>query len=289
MQTCIITGANSGIGKCAARQIAAKGYRVVLACRNMVQAEEVCAQIRTETGNDAVFARQVDLSLVENTRHFAETFSAEFGSLDVLINNAADFDLARKQPFITKEGNEAQFATNLLSPFILMEELLPLLQRKQDGRIINIASQGLMMFPNLTFDMKNIRGEKGYSPAKTYYQTKLGLLMLSLALQTLLAGSNVSVYAIRVTNVKVDISRYPNISPILKAMYRVKRQFSISPDEMAKIYTLLATGERQSGFYFDERLREVHCNKSAYDKDAQAQLRKLCADMTREVWSRPSS
>ncbi|MDL2293675.1 SDR family NAD(P)-dependent oxidoreductase [Ruminococcaceae bacterium OttesenSCG-928-D13] len=283
MRTCIITGANSGIGKCAARQIAAKGLRVVMACRNMLQAEEVCAQIRAETGNDAVLARQVDLSLIASTRQFAKDFSAEFGVLDVLINNAADFDLARKRPFITSEENETQFATNLLSPFVLTEELLPLLRSRPDGRIINIASQGLMVYPNLTFDFENIRGDKSYSPAKTYYQTKLGLLMLSLALQERLAGSSISVHAVRVTNVKVDIARYPDISPILKAAYRVKSRFSISPDEMAKVYTALAAGERPSGFYYDEKMREVLCNKSAYDKDAQERLWMLCAEMAGDV------
>lgn len=279
-RTCIITGANSGIGKCAALQIAEKGLRVILACRNIIQAEDVCAQIRNKTGNEQVYARPVDLSMIADTRRFAREYTEEFGALDILINNAADFDLSRKKPSITVEGNEAQFATNLLAPFVLTQDLLPLLEQREDSRIINIGTQGLAVYPNLSFDFENIRGEKAYSPAKTYYQTKLGLLMVSLALRERLADSNVSVYAVRVTNVKIDLTRYANISSILKAMYRVKSRFSITPDKMACAYTALATEGKRTGFYFDEKLREVRCNKNAYDKAAQERLWLLCRNLT---------
>ena len=275
-RTCIITGSNSGIEKSAAIQLAAKGLRVVLACRNLEQAEAVCTRIQNETGNSQVFSRRVDLSLVADAMRFAKEFTGEFGTLDVLINNAADFDWSRKQPLITAEGNEAQFATNLLAPFVLTQELLPLLRQSADSRIINISTQGLAVYPNITFCFDDLRREKTYSPAKTYYQTELGLLMLSLAWRERLAGSAVSVHAIRVTNVKIDMARYANISPVLKAMYRVKSLFSIPPDKMAQTYTALATGKKPEHFYYSEKLREVRCNKSAYDPDMQQLLWRLC-------------
>lgn len=280
MRTCIITGANSGIGRSTAFQIAAKGQRVILACRNLEQASAVSEQIQAHTGNKEVFARQVDLSLIADTRRFAREYEAEFDSLDVLINNAADFDLSRKKPRMTAEGLEAQFATNLLSPFVLTNELRPTLMQSGDGRIINIGTQGLISYPNITFNFENIRGDKSYSPAKTYYQTKFGLLMISLALQEQLADTALSVHVVRVTNVKVDLERYPDISPVLKAMYRIKSRFSISPDEMAKVYTALATEEKRGGFYYDERLREVHCNKNAYDQAVQQRLWRLCETLS---------
>lgn len=276
MRTCIITGANSGIGKNAAMQLASQGLRVILACRNIEQAEDVCAQIQEQTGNQEVYVRKVDLSLAADSRRFAQEFMAEFASLDVLINNAADFDLSRKKPIITCEGNETQFATNLLSPFILMTALLPLLRKSSDGRIINISSKGLVMRPNITFEFDNIKSGRGYSPAKTYYQTKLGLLMVSLFMREHLSESNVSVFAVRVTNVKVDISRYSNISTILKAMYRIKSRFAISPQDMAKAYVALAHGAKVKGFLYDEKLQEVRCNAYAYDRAAQEKLWHVC-------------
>lgn len=279
IRTCIITGANAGIGKCAARQIAGKGLRIILACRNIAQAEAAAAEIQSHTGNNKVFARRVDLSLMSDVQRFAKAYIDEFGMLDVRVNNAADFDLSRKQPLITPEGNEAQFATNLLAPFVLTQTLMPLLAQSGDGRVISIGTQGLVVYPNITFDFENIRGNKAYSPAKTYYETKLGLLMLSLALRDRTQDANPSVFAVRVTNVKIDMARYPDISPLLKALYRVKRRFSISPDEMAKVYTALATEEKRQGFYYDEKLREVRCNKAAYDEEAQQRLWHLCEEL----------
>ncbi len=122
MRTCVITGGNSGIGKSATFQLAAKGLRVVLACRNLAGAEGVAAQIRQTTGNEEIFARRVDLALMADTCRFAREFMEEFGALDILINNAADFDLSRKEPLMTPEGNEAQFTANLLAPFVLMQD-----------------------------------------------------------------------------------------------------------------------------------------------------------------------
>lgn len=272
MKHCIITGGNSGIGRSAAFQIAGKGYSVVLACRNMQQADKVCEEIIASTGNPNVAAMKVDLSLMADVRRFVDEYKKRHQALDILINNAADFDLSRKVPTITSEGSEAQFATNLLAPFALIQGLLPSLRQSEDGRIINISSQGLMLYPNLAFDFDGVKGQKDYSPAKTYYQTKLGLLMLSLQLRERLAGSQVSVYCVRVTNVKIDISRYSNLSPIMKWMYGLKSKFSISPDEMARVYTELATGEKRKGFYYDEKLHEVKANQSAYDSEAQQKL-----------------
>ena len=284
MKHCIITGGNSGIGKAAAFQIAEKGFAVILACRNITAANKVCEEIKKATGNANVTAMQVDLSLLSDVKRFVKDYTARYDSLDVLINNAADFDLSRKIPKITTEDNEAQFATNHLAPFALSLGLLPLLQKSDDGRIINVTSQGLMLYPNLTFDFDNIKSQKHYSPAKTYYQTKLAQLMFSLDLREKLQGSSVSVFAVRVTNVKIDMARYESISPILKFMYSIKSKFSISPEEMARVYIAIATGEKTDGFYLDEKMREVRGNKYAYDKPSQQRLWDLSEKLTGMEW-----
>jgi len=281
MKKCIITGSNSGIGKAAAQKLAEKGCTVVLACRNLAAAEKTRDEIIQSTGNQNVYAMRVDLSLIADVKNFVKEYTEKYGSLDILINNAADFDLSRKSPLITTENNEAQFATNHLAPFTLTNGLLPLLKKSDDGRIINIASQGLVLYPNIKFDFDNIKGQKNYSPAKTYYQTKLAQLMFSISLKEKLEKTNVSVYAVRVTNVKIDINRYPNLSPFMKSLYKMKSRFSISPEQMAKVYVDLAIGEKQMGFYYDEKLKEVRANKYAYDKDARDKLWQLSENLTK--------
>ncbi len=280
MKTCIITGANSGIGKSAAEQIAAKGYRVILACRNILSGEKTCEQIKRITNNINVCVMKVDLSLMSETGAFADEFISNFKELDVLINNAADFDLSRKSANITVEGNESQFAANVLAPFLLTNKLLGLLKDSSDARVINISSQGLMLYPNLKLDFDNLQGQKKYNPAATYYQNKLALLMNSLTLKEKLSNTNVSVYAVRVTNVKIDMDRYQNISSILKFMYNIKSRFAISPYEMAKVYTILAADRKLDGFLYDEKMREVKANRFVYEKEPRKRLWDICESLT---------
>ena len=282
MNTCIITGSNSGIGKSAAEQMAAKGWRVILACRNVASGEKACEHIKKMTKNDEVYFMKVDLSSMSETIAFADEFISKFGELDVLINNAADFDLSRKTANKTVEGYESQFATNVLAPFLLTNRLLNMLKNSSDARIINISSQGLMLYPNLKLDFDNLQGQKKYNPATTYYQNKLALLMNSLSLREKLSNTNVTVYAVRVTNVKIDMSRYQNINAILKFMYKIKSRFSISPDEMAKVYVVLATGNKVDGFLYDEKMGEVKANKFVYHEESRKRLWDICEGLTLE-------
>lgn len=282
MKMCILTGANSGIGKRAAMQLAARGIGVVMACRSLSRGEAAREDIVRESGSDKVWVMQADLSLMSDVRRFMDAYRSRFDRLDVLINNAADFDLSRKEPRITTEGREAQFATNVLAPHLLATGLLPLLQKSDEARILNISSQGLMMYPGLRFDFEHVDGSGRYSPAATYYQNKLGLLMNSLTLREKLAAAhpNVKVQAIRVTNVRIDEDRYPDLAPVLKAMYSIKRRFSMPPEKMAEIYTALALESGHDGFLYDEKLKEVKANRYADDAADRARLWKRCCEWT---------
>ena len=278
MKNCIITGGNSGIGFQAAMQIAEKGYCVTLICRNETSAKNACMEITLNTGNKNVDYLIADLSEMDAVRSVSTKYLDIHDSLDVLINNAADFDLSIKTPIMTSDGMEKQFATNVAAPFLLSRLLFDALAKSKNGRIINISSKGLCVFPFIKLNFQNLNSEHSYSPAKTYYQNKLALLMLSLYWAEI--QRNVRVQAVRVTNVKIDMSRYQNINPILKQMYKAKARFSISPQEMAMVYTALATTEDYSGFLYDENLREVRANRSVYDKQTQKRLYELLCEKT---------
>jgi NAD(P)-dependent dehydrogenase (short-subunit alcohol dehydrogenase family) len=282
LKTCLITGSNSGIGRSAAKQIAQKGYRVLLVCRSLEKGLAAKKALVTETQNEEIKLYQADLSLMCDVRLLSQQVMHDYDALDVLINNAADFDLSRKEPVYSDEGYEVQFATNTIAPFLLTNLLLPAMQRQADARVINISSRGLTLYPKIQLDIEELVAPKKYSPSKTYYQTKLALLMNSLHLRRQLDASSVSVHAVRVTNVKVDINRYSNISPLMKGMYKIKSRFSMSPDAMAEVYTALSVEEKRPGFYYDETLNEVQCNKSAYDVEMQEKLWTRCQEITKE-------
>lgn len=278
MKKVIITGGNSGIGYQAAKQLAEKGWSVTLFCRRKEVAEKACEEIRQQTGNRHVDYILADLSEMKSVRKAVEQYIQKEETLDVLINNAADFDLSVKKPILTKDGLEKQFATNVVAPFLLSILLKGLLEKSESGRIINISSQGLILYPFMKLDFENLAGQKRYSPANTYYQNKLALLMLSLYMRKHWKG--IKVQAIRVTNVKVDMRRYDHLSAFMKNLYKIKSKFSVSPEEMAKVYTALSTENRYEGFLYDEKCREVKANAPAYEEEEQEKLYSLLEHLT---------
>lgn len=280
MKKCIITGGNSGIGYQAAKQLADKGWQVTIFCRNKERAERACETIISETSNSHVSYLLADLSDLTSTKTAIENYIQTQGALDVLINNAADFDLSIKQPILTKDGLEKQFATNVVAPFLLSQSLIPLLKESESGRILNISSQGLQAYPFIKLNFDNLKGEQSYSPSKTYYQNKLALLMLTLAMRA--RYKDVTIQAIRVPSVKVDMKRYSHLSSFMKNLYKLKSRFSISPEEMAQTYVALATGNSYNGFLYNEKCQEVKANRSVYDQEAQEQLYRILTQLTTE-------
>mgnify|MGYP000291984970 FL=1 len=280
MKKCIITGGNSGIGYQAAKQLADKGWQVTIFCRSKERAESACETIISETGNSHVSYLLADLSDLTSTKTAIENYIQTQGALDVLINNAADFDLSIKQPVLTKDGLEKQFATNVVAPFLLSQSFISLLKESESGRILNISSQGLQAYPFIKLNFDNLKGEQSYSPSKTYYQNKLALLMLTLAMRA--RYKDVTIQAIRVPSVKVDMKRYSHLSSFMKNLYKLKSRFSISPEEMAQTYVALATGNSYNGFLYNEKCQEVKANRSVYDQEAQEKLYRILTQLTTE-------
>ncbi|KAM7422140.1 hypothetical protein PAMA_010284 [Pampus argenteus] len=120
-KTAIVTGANTGIGKFVALDLARRGARVILACRNESRGTTALKEIREKSGNSDVHLRLVDLSSLDSVREFAERILKEEKALHILVNNAGVSGLPRQ---ITKDGLEASFATNHLGPFLLTNLLL---------------------------------------------------------------------------------------------------------------------------------------------------------------------
>lgn len=273
MKNCIITGGNSGIGFESALQIVEKGHHVTIICRNEERAVKACEMIKKSTGFDAIDYLIADLSSIESVVSAVNRYLEKEKRLDVLINNAADFDLSVKSPVITADGLEKQFATNVVAPYLLSVLLMDSLKTSNDGRIINISSQGLCVYPFIKLDFENLDGKKFYTPSNSYYQNKLALLMFSLWMRN--NSDCVKIQAVRVTNVKIDMTRYNNISPTLKSLYFIKSKFSIPASKMAKLYTMLACDNEYEGFLYNEKGREVKANAYVYNTSAQCRLIKI--------------
>jgi len=273
---CLITGANAGIGKAAAIQLAQAGHHVILGCRNSQRGQQALESVRAASGSSGVSLLVLDMASQASIINAAQQVQRDHSGLDVLIHNAAAFDISQKTKQVTPEGIETVWATNHVGPVLLTDALLPALKRSPQGRIIMIASKGLMMHPRLKIDLDDPEfANRKFSVPPAYYQSKLAQVMYTYWLAKELETTAITVNAIRVTNVKVDVSRYPDLGWLAKAAYSLKSRFSISPEAMAETYTYLATDPALAmvtGAYFDENRKQVSAGKYAASARAQTRL-----------------
>ncbi len=167
----IITGANKGIGKESAKEIAKLGAKVYMACRSLNFANQVRGEIVKKTGNQNVFVKHLDLASVDSIQKFAESFKQEENKLDVLINYAG---LCTKTKKLTNINVEQTFTVNVLGHQLLTQLLLDELKKAAPSRIINVASHfaGGLDIDDINFDKRN------YNETLAYKQTKQANRML---------------------------------------------------------------------------------------------------------------
>jgi NAD(P)-dependent dehydrogenase (short-subunit alcohol dehydrogenase family) len=173
----VITGANSGTGKEAARRIAAAGGHVVMAVRTEDKGHAAADEIRQEVPGASLEVRRVDLADLASVHSFADGILSDGQQFDVLINNAGV--MAVPQRMTTADGFELQFGSNFLGPFALTNLLLPHLLSSESPRVTTMAS-GAANFGRINF--ADLQFEASYRPAKVYAQSKLADLLLGLHL-----------------------------------------------------------------------------------------------------------
>ena len=184
----LVTGANSGLGLIAARELARAGARVVLACRNTDKGATALREITDQVPGAEAELAALDLASLESIRSFAQEFPKAHDGLDLLINNAGVMAPPRRT---TKEGFELQFGTNHLGHFALTGLLLGDLEGRRDARVVTVSSTAHRM-GRINFD--DLHGERRYRRWRAYGQSKLANLIFALELDRRLraAGSTIS-------------------------------------------------------------------------------------------------
>ena len=137
----LITGANRGIGKEVARQLAEKGFRVILASRNAEKGKKALAALMEETDSQLLFSHKLDLVDEADFEAIVKYVEEKFGRLDVLVNNAGIFIKTGNSTLeVPKNEIRQTLDTNFYAPLLLSQGLLPLLKKSPDARIINVSS-----------------------------------------------------------------------------------------------------------------------------------------------------
>jgi NAD(P)-dependent dehydrogenase (short-subunit alcohol dehydrogenase family) len=172
----VVTGANAGLGFETARCLAARGGRVVLACRRPEAGGEAADRIRSRVPGAALEVEPLDLAELASVEAFAGRVNHRLGQLHCLINNAGIMGVPRS---VTVDGFERQLAVNHLGHFALTGRLLPLLLAAPRPRVVTVTSE-TYRWGHL--DLADLQGERRYRRWHAYAQSKLANLLFSLEL-----------------------------------------------------------------------------------------------------------
>uniref|UniRef100_A0A670Z3R7 Dehydrogenase/reductase 13 n=1 Tax=Pseudonaja textilis TaxID=8673 RepID=A0A670Z3R7_PSETE len=197
--TTTTAGGNAGIGKATAVDLARRGARVILACRDKARGESAMYDIRRESGNSEVILMILDLASLSSVRDFAQTFLASEPRLDILINNAGVVKGGQ-----TADGFDLVFQVNHLGHFLLTHLLLDQLKRCVPSRIV-ILSSGMHFFGKIDFQTIHKSGEGMWKPIQSYCNSKLANILHARELAKRLEGTNVTCYAVHPGSVGTEI------------------------------------------------------------------------------------
>jgi len=261
----LVTGANSGMGKETARELARMGAEVVLGCRSVERGEAARQEIIESTGAKAVTVLRLDLSSLASVRSFAAGFGERFRTLDVLVNNAAASLRTRE---VTPEGFERHWATNVLGPHLLSRLLVPALIAGGRGRIVSvstIAAGGL--------DLSDTQYERRrFSGIGAYRASKQAGRMLTWALADDLRGEAVSANAVNPGYVLTPLTtNVPGVLKVFVALTRFRAHTAVDGADTAIWAAASPDVEGLTGRFWNHR-REIRCRF----RDAP-KVRDLCA------------
>ncbi len=273
-KTFIVTGANTGIGKITAKELARRGAQVFLACRSQSKTAPVVAEIKAETGNHKVEFIALDLGDLASVRACAERLLARAPKIHGLINNAG---VVAKRGSATKDGYEMTFGTNHLGHYLLTRLLIDRIKQSGGARIVNVSSAS-------HYRAKDIDWTAVQKPTKTvvglkeYEVSKLANVLFTKELARRLEGSDVTAYAVHPGVVATDAWR--RIPPPFR--WLVKR-FMITPEQGAQSSLVCATSPElanQSGRYYTTGGKEQRPNKAADDLELAKTLWTKSAEWT---------
>jgi NAD(P)-dependent dehydrogenase (short-subunit alcohol dehydrogenase family) len=176
----VVTGANSGTGKEAARRLAEAGAHVVMAVRTIARGEQAREEILARHPGAELDVRRIDLADLASVGEFADGLIADGVPVDVLVNNAGV--MAPPTRMTTADDFELQFGSNFLGPFALTMRLLPLVLAAPAPRVVTMSS-GVASYGRIRFD--DPQWTRGYRPNLAYAQSKLADLMMTLHLAEL--------------------------------------------------------------------------------------------------------
>ncbi|XP_062337870.1 retinol dehydrogenase 12-like isoform X2 [Osmerus eperlanus] len=247
-KTVIITGGNTGIGKETALDLAKRGGRIILACRDVVKAEKTKAEITENSGNPNILVRPLDLADGRSIREFSQLINREESQVNILINNAGVMMCPYSK---TTDGFEMQFGVNHLGHFLLTFLLLDLLKRSAPSRVITLSSM-----------------------AHAWGRIQLEDIN----------STGVTVYAVHPGIVRTELKRHMNLALLIS--WKIVRPFTKTVVQGAQTSIFCAVepnlDSHSGGYYCDCKLSS--CDRAGRDDVMAEKLWELSCQMLGITW-----
>ena len=260
MTVSVVSGASGGIGRSIALGLARAGHDVVVIGRDGARGEAALGWIAARAPAAKLELVLADLSLLQAARQAGERIAAEHGAVDVLVNNAGVFCTKREE---TAEGHERVIATNHLGPFVLTRALLPALQaaaaEQGEARVVNVGSAASDL---AAIDPADLEGRRRWGMVRAYGQSKLAILMATIAWAERLKGTGVAVNVVHPGLVATGLVR---AGGAVGLAWRLLAPFSLTVEQGvdSPLYAAMAPEFRGSSGAYVKRCRVVRPNKLA--------------------------
>src|ERR1022692_4200565 len=272
-RTVLVTGGTGGIGKATALGLAAMGAQVAITGRDHGRAESAAREIRA-AGRGQVDVFVADLSAQSEVRRLADEVLQSLSRIDVLVNNVGGYWNTRH---VTADGLERTFAVNHLAPFLLTSLLLGRLQRSAPARVVTVSSN-VQAMGRIDFD--DLQGERSYSGARAYNQSKLANVLFTYELARRLQATSVTANALHPGVVSTsfgaeDPGRAQRLfTPFMRPFMKTPAQGAATSVHLASAPDL----EQVTGRYFASSKPRKSAKRS-YDEAAAAWVWQLSAGL----------
>ncbi|MBK9330762.1 MAG: SDR family oxidoreductase [Sphingobacteriales bacterium] len=268
-KTILITGANSGLGFEAARQLAKQGHEIILLCRNREKGEQAVKGIQAFSGNSKIHLYVANLAVQKSVEQVAEQIKKDFSKLDVLLNNAGGvFSKFELSP----DGIEMTIANNHFNYFWLTYYLFDLLKKGTDARIVNVASDS--HYQAKTIDIESFYKKKNYFVLKAYEQSKLANVLFTYYLAEKSKPFNITVNALHPGFVYTPIGSKNGNTFFGVAWSTFSRLFGLTVEKGASSHIYLAGSDEVKGItgkYF-HNCKAKKSSSASYDINLQVLL-----------------
>jgi retinol dehydrogenase 14 len=272
-RTVLVTGGTSGIGKATALGLAMMGAHVAIVGRDRERTVARAGEIRVASGGQAD-ALVADLSSQSAVRRLADQVLQSLARIDVLVNNVGGYWNTRH---VTVDGLERTFAINHLAPFLLTNLLLDRLKQSASARVVTVSSHA---HAEGQIDFDDLQGERSYSGARAYNQSKLANVLFTYELARKLQATSVTANAVHPGVVSTSFGA-EDPSGVQRLFVPFMRPFMKTPAQGAATSIHLASApdlERVTGRYFVNSKPKRSSDRS-YDEATAARLWQVSADL----------